>query len=162
MKDYQTMNTGGGCLAYHREIDSHRYVLVTDDGGARLPEDGEEALFGLYDEEDRCIEEWRDIWQADMPLNIPDEAIEQPKEEPEALKIELNESDLLTIIEALEALAKDSMEQLRENYEELKKRNTGIEYFECRPASITKTLRKIDALYDLGTYDKRIICRGEK
>jgi hypothetical protein len=51
--------TGGGCTAYGTTYESGHYVLITDNGGASVPEDiNENCIVGLYDDDGQTVISW--------------------------------------------------------------------------------------------------------
>ena len=59
---------------------------------------------------------------------------------------ELNESDFLTIFEALEKLQKETLGQLRDGFDDIRQQD--VEHYEAQPARIARLLRKLDSAYD--------------
>lgn len=68
MSKYEIVQTGGGCEAYRHPMDSEGYVLITDEDGLNLPENGATALFGVYDDNDEFIESFYDTWVQDWDV----------------------------------------------------------------------------------------------
>lgn len=50
--NFTKANTGGGCKAYHHDLEKHRYILITDLSGTELPKDKDTyVLAGQYDDD---------------------------------------------------------------------------------------------------------------